>query len=299
MNSSRLKKLQMAITLLAFLKENAAVMQNIPNSAALIAELENIIKLIQEHDLQQIDTSYLTKKKNDLRAVLNEQMELVSNRMLVFAEDNNDHKLISLVKYTPSEIGRFTDEEISQESASLFDIVQTNLPKLSAYLLDETTQTKFGNARTGFVAILPDNKREIQSQKDVKGKVDDDFDNLDAVIGKLDKRVNMVSTEYPVFYTDYYGLRKVTVTKSQQAIIAEIVDALTGLVLPNVLVIFSLNGVEKLRKLTSKQGGFWVASIEPGIYTIEVTKIGYETLKQTITITGDETYYLNLQLKKL
>ena len=94
MKPNQLKKLQMAITLLAFLKENAAVMQNIPNTAALIAELENIIKLIQEQDLQQIDTSYLTKKKNDLRAALNEQMELVSNRVLVYAEDNNDHKLI-------------------------------------------------------------------------------------------------------------------------------------------------------------------------------------------------------------
>lgn len=299
MKPNQLKKLQMAITLLAFLKENAAVMQHIPNSAALIAELENIIKLIQEHDLQQIDTSYLTRKKNDLRAALNEQMELVSSRMLVYAEDINDLKLISLVKYTSTEIFRFTDESISQESASLFDIVQTNLPKLTTYLLDETTQTKFGTVRTNFVNILPDNKREQQNQKDVRSQVDTDFDHLDEVLAKLDKRVNMVSTEYPVFYTDYYGLRKVSVPKSAQALLAQVNDADSDSPVPNVEVNFILNGVTKLTKFTAEQGGFRVQSLEPGIYTIEAIKIGYETLKQTITITGDATYYLDLKLKKL
>lgn len=299
MNTTLLKKLQMAITLLAFLKENSVILQNIPNSEALIAELENVILLIQQHDLQQMDTSYLTETKNELREVLNVQMKFVSKRMIVFAEDTNDSKLMSLVNYTSSEIDKYKDAEISQESASLIEQSNKFLAKLGGYGLNAETQKALVDARTNFVNVIPDNKREVQSQKDIRNQVDTDFDHLDAVLAKLDKRVDMLSTDFPVFCTDYYALRKFKVSKSQQAIIAQIKDAATGVPLPNAEVNFILNGVTKLTKFTAAQGGFRVASLEPGIYTIEVIKIGYETLKQSITITGDDTYYLNLQLKKL
>ena len=299
MNTTHLKKLQMAITLLAFLKENSAIMQNIPNSAALIAELEEVIQLIQQDDLQQMDTTYLTERKNELRAVLNEQMKFVSKRMVVFAEDVNDQKLMSLVKYTPSEIDKYKDGEISQESASLLDQVNHFLSQLAAYGLNADTQKTFTEARTNFVNVIPDNKREAQSQKDVRNQLLADFDHLDELLGKLDKRVDMLSTDYPVFYTDYYGLRKVSVPKSAQALLAQANDAVSGIALPNVEVTFILNGVVKLKKFTAEQGGFRVPNLEQGIYEIEAIKIGYETLKQSITITGDATYYLNLKMKKL
>lgn len=296
MKKPQFTKLQTAITLYDYVMDNQRIMKSIPKSDIVVLSLQSDIEQIQTHDKQKIELAYLYEHKDELRNALNEQMLFVSDKMKVFADDENDSKLFSLVNYSASEIRQFTEPKIQQESASLYDLTNQYIEKLSPYKLTPETQAEFLAIHTSFAKSIPTTEMERQSQKGITQQLKTDFENLDKTLKKLDMRVDMVRTEEPLFYTDYYNLRVARVSYSTLALQAFITDAVNEGPIPNVEVQFIKDGKTVLTKTSTKMGTFRVANLSPGVYSIVATKIGQQDLKQTITVTGDETYILELKM---
>lgn len=298
MKKPQFSKLQTAITLYDFLMENPEILNEIPNNETILNQVKTDIEQIQTHNKQQNETTYLSEQKEQSRLTLNEQMEFVSSKMVVYADDKNDAKLMSLVKYTPSEIKQYKESEIQLEANSLYELANTHLRELGPYKLNAETQEKFFGARTSYAKMIPNTDIERQSQKNLTSQLVQDFDKLSKTLDKLDLRVNMIKTEEPVFYSDYYALRKLHITHSSLALQAFITDTDTEAPIPNACVVFSKEGKVVLTKTTSEMGAFRVALLEPGIYSVTVSKIGYADMTLTVILPGDETYKLEVKMLK-
>jgi len=77
-----------------------------------------------------------------------------------------------------------------------------------------------------------------------------------------------------------------------------VTNALTGLGLPTVKVVFTLEGVLKLKKITTNGGGISIKTLEEGVYSVTLSKIGYITQTLSVNITNDKLNRIQAALVK-
>jgi hypothetical protein len=290
------QKLKMYIAIISLLEANVGILSRIPNGNVYLTELKRLVDLILADIKLQGPVSTATKKA--LRKKLEESALSVSEHLVVFADDRKDSALMDAVKFNKTELRQVTEILLLNDASVLYDKTQEFLSELAAYGITAATLSDFANDIALFRQSIPDTEISKQESKDVTIKVNTDFDQADEVVDSLDLRIELVKKESPVFYTDYQDLRKLNVRERKSALVGDVTDALTGAPVPKALLVFGLAGKSDIEKYSTELGNFRIKTLESGIYTVTVSKIGYQTQTLSATVTGDETCVLEVKMVK-
>ena len=102
----------------------------------------------------------------------------------------------------------------------------------------------------------------------------------------------------PTLYTEYQDNRKINYFGSSLMVNSAITDAETGLGLPGVVLTFILDGVTVLEKTTGENGGTNIKSINPGVYSVNLSKPAYANQTITVSIPGDDLITITAAMVK-
>jgi hypothetical protein len=290
------QKLKMYIAIITLLEANVGILSKIPNGNVYLTELKNLVDLILADIKLQGSVSTATKKA--LRKKLEESALSVSEHLVVFADDRKDSALMDAVKFNKTELRQVTETQLLNDASVLYDKTQAFLSELAVYGITAAILADFANDIALFRQSIPETEISKQESKDVTEKVNTDFDRADEVVDSLDLRMELVKKESPVFYTDYQNLRKINVRERKSALAGDVTDAQTGAPVPKARLVFGLAGKSDIEKYSTELGNFRIKTLESGIYTVTVSKIGYQTQTLSATVTGDETCVLQVKMEK-
>jgi hypothetical protein len=178
--------------------------------------------------------------------------------------------------------------------------VNQYLTELESYGLNADTQKTLLDDATLYETSSPQLDKKNLEQKGITAALLENFKTADGIAASLDKQVEIIHDTEPAFYKEYKATRKVEVPVDVVQLIAKVTDAGSGAGVPNATVTLTLNGstATPIVKQTAGKGGFQLKTIDPGIYTVTVVKIGYQTQTLTITVPGDEPYNLAVKMVK-
>jgi len=148
--------------------------------------------------------------------------------------------------------------------------------------------------------LNPESGKSEVDKKSTTSYLAEAYKKADRVLSDMDKEVEIIRSSEPKFYSEYKVIRKIDLPTDVMGLIAKITDAETGTGIPNATATFTLNGstAEPIVKQSAEKGGFQIKTIAPGIYTVVITKIGYNPQTLTVTLPGDEPYDLAVKMVK-
>lgn len=289
-------KLKMLTALIALLEVNGRALAQIPNGTTYLTALKDARDHILEDIKKQAPAS--TANKKALRKKLEVSTLNISERLTVFADDRKDNVLKDVVKFTKTELERLTEGQLPNTASILYDKTQLYSNELTPYGITAETMSDFNNDIVLYRQSIPETEMSKLQSKDMTEKVNADFEQAEDVVDSLDLRVELTKALFPQFYRDYKDLRKISVPKHPLAAMGDVTDAETGMPVQNALLVFKLEGKSDVEKHTTELGNFRIQSMENGIYTVTVTKIGYQPQTVNATVTGDETCVVRVRLAK-
>lgn len=286
----------MLTALIALLEANGRALAQIPNGNVYLTALKDARDHILEDIKKQAPAS--TANKKALRKKLEASTLNISKRLTVFADDRKDNVLKDVVKFTKTELERLTEGQLPNTASILYDKTQLYSSELTPYGITAETISDFENDIVLYRQSIPETEMSKLQSKDMTEKVNADFEQADDVVDSLDLRVELTKALFPQFYRDYKDLRKISVPKHPLAAMGDVTDAETGMPVQNAQLVFKLEGKSDVEKHTTELGNFRIQSMENGIYTVTVTKIGYQPQTLNATVTGDETCVVRVRLAK-
>lgn len=291
----------MYIALRILLRENPDILAKLPNGNELLTALDNAIADIQANNLRQQESDReLREQLEVLRENLKQDILSTSRKMQAYADFKKSNALLKDVKFTKTDLANLKDIELVQIAKRLHEKVNQYLTELGSYGLNADTQKTLLDTATLYETSSPQLDVKEREQTNLTTTIMENFKTADGIVASIDKQVEIILDTEPVFYKDYKTTRKVDVPTDVVQLITKVTDTETGAGIPNATVTLTLNGstAAPIVKQTAGKGGFQLKTIDPGIYTVTVTKIGYQPQTLTITVPGDEPYNLDVKMVK-
>ena len=301
MTSLQIKKLKMYMALRVLLGANLAILEKLPNATVLLTALDNAIADIQSNiALQQASGNEQKEQLEKLHDKVVQDAMDASRKTGAYADAIDNKALLKDSQLAESKISRLKDIELIQIAKGMYNLVNTNLEQLTPYGLTADTQTTFLSDIALFEAFIPQQGNAGLDKKNITKALNENYITADKVVSHFDKLLEIVRLTEPKFYADYKALRRIEMPTDVVQLVAKITDAATSAGIPNVTVSLQLNGssVDPIVKQTAEKGGFQIKSLENGIYTVTVEKIGYLTQTLTLTLPGDEQYSMEVKMVK-
>ena len=289
------------MALRVLLGTNLAILEKLPNATVLLTALDNAIADIQSNiALQQASGNEQKEQLEKLHDKVVQDAMDASRKTGAYADAVNNKALLKDSQLAESKISRLKDIELIQIAKGMYNLVNTNLEQLTPYGLTADTQTTFLSDIALFEAFIPQQGNAGLDKKNITKALNESYKTADKVVSHFDKLLEIVRLTEPKFYADYKALRRIEMPTDVVQLVAKITDAVTGTGIPNVTVSLQLNGssADPIVKQTAEKGGFQIKSLENGIYTVTVEKIGYLTQTLTLTLPGDEQYSMEVKMVK-
>lgn|GEM_PF-280688 len=293
------RKLQMYLTLRALLRAYPEVLTKLPNGEEYLSALDGVILIIQNNiELKQKGTTSISNQQKEQKAQLKSRMLEDSLKLKAYANYQNNAALIEFCSTTDTKLGKLNDTEFVVHAKSLYGYIGESLPGLSRYQLSPETQASLLDLVTGFELINPALSNAKGSYKNLSYDLIENFKEADAIVAKLDIEIELIKSTDTAVYNIYRTKRKPDYNPDTNDLVGHVLDAETGAGLPNATLTFTLNGstAAPIVKTSAEKGGFQIKTIAPGIYTVTITKIGYQTQTLPITIIGDDQFSLEVKL---
>jgi len=295
------RKLQMYLTLRALLRAYPEVLAKLPNGVEYLAALDVVILTIQHNiELKQKGTKTISNQQKEQKAQLKSRILEDGQKLKAYANYQNNADLVAFCSTTDSKLGKLNDTEFVVYAKSLYGYIGEALRPLARYQLTPETQASLLDLITGFELINPALSNAQGSYKNLSGNLVENYKEADAIVAKLDIEMELVKSSDTQVYNLYRTKRKVDYSIDSNDLVGHIYDAETGAGLPNATLTFTLNDstAAPIVKTSADKGGFQIKTIAPGIYTVVITKIGYQTQTLPITIMGDDQFSLDVRLVK-
>jgi hypothetical protein len=302
MTSKQESKLKMYLMLKIFLQSNEAVTATLPNFPEFMAALDAAILQIQTNDEQhQYNTKGVTDNKQQSKEALITATADASRKMQAFARYKNNPVLLAETKFTETYLKGISSIELLNSSNGIHTRINTFLPELTGYELTVESQATFKQVINNYAEAIPQTRQSQLGKMESNLKVDQGFETGDAATANIDSVVEIVRLSQPNFYQGYKNARKILAqgTGSLQ-VQGKIIDASTGLPIPDATASFSLSGQTAvvIEKQTAAKGGFNIKSLAEGIYDVTITKVGYQTQTVSATVSWDALCEVDVALVK-
>jgi len=222
-----------------------------------------------------------------LRKTATQKAIEISKAILAMARITDNILLANEVAYTETDFRKASDNEVDTHLSVIYSAALRNQTELQQYNVTPEKVTELKTAIDAFKAAIGTPKSGTIERKQITDRLATLFVNEMVIIDKIDLLVETLKFSSPTVYTEYQDNRKINYFGSSLMVNSAITDAETGLGLPGVVLTFILDGVTVLEKITGVNGGTNIKSINPGVYSVNLSKPAYVSQTITVSIPGD------------
>lgn len=288
MNAKQESNYGMYRRLADFLKKNEQVVMSLPDVKPLIvtynSNLFQISLLIRK---QETDISGLRVEKEQLKMQLLELGLDMSKRVIAYTKLHNNDGLFTEVNYTKGDLQKLSDESFVSACWVIHAAAERNMAVLEAYGVNNDSLLELHDAIEAFSKMIHVPK-EAQTEKTLgTQKLGELFDSIASDTDKFDALIELLKRNNHDVYVAYLEARKVVQRHGSYMAKGQITDAATGEAIVGAMISFALNNETAFVKISAEGGGFLVKTMDEGIYTVTISKVGYVT--QTVSIAVDFT----------
>ena len=274
--------------IVTFLKNRGRALSALVVLTQLLTELENnLMEIDTLKEQQATDIKGLSKQKDALRKTATQKAIEISKAILAMARITNNILLANEVAYTETDFRKASDNEVDTHLSVIYSAALRNQTELQQYNVTPEKLTELKTAIDTFKAAIGTPKSGTIERKQITDRLATLFVNEMVIIDKIDLLVETLKFSSPTVYTEYQDNRKINYFGSSLMVNSAITDAETGLGLPGVELTFILDGVTVLEKITGVNGGTNIKSINPGVYSVNLSKPAYVSQTITVSIPGD------------
>ena len=285
--------------IVTFLKNRGRALSALVVLTQLLTELENnLMEIDTLKEQQATDIKGLSKQKDALRKTATQKAIEISKAILAMARITNNILLANEVAYTETDFRKASDNEVDTHLSVIYSAALRNQTELQQYNVTPEKVTELKTAIDAFKAAIGTPKSGTIERKQITDRLATLFVNEMVIIDKIDLLVETLKFSSPTVYTEYQDNRKINYFGSSLMVNSAITDAETGLGLPGVVMTFILDGVTVLEKTTGENGGANIKSINPGVYSVNLTKAAYATQTITVSIPGDDLITITAAMVK-
>jgi len=285
--------------IVAFLKKEKETLSIFSILLTLQPELENNLNEIDVLKEQQAtDITGLSKQKDTLRKTACQKGLEISKALLLFAKVTDNVVLANEVAYSQTDFRASSDNEVDTDLSVIYSAAQRNKDNLQEYGVTPEKQTDFKTSIDAFKTAIGTPKTGTIGRKQITDKMGTLFADEMVIVGKIDLLIDTLKFSNSTLYAEYQDNRKVIYFGSSLMVNSAITDAETALGLPGVLISFIQNGSTVLEKTTGDNGGTNIKSINPGVYTVQLSKPAYISQTLTISIPGDDLITITAAMVK-
>jgi len=274
--------------IVTFLKNRGRALSALVVLTQLLTELENnLMEIDTLKEQQATDIKGLSKQKDALRKTATQKAIEISKAILAMARITDNILLANEVAYTETDFRKASDNEVDTHLSVIYSAALRNQTELQQYNVTPEKVTELKTAIDAFKAAIGTPKSGTIERKQITDRLATLFVNEMVIIDKIDLLVETLKFSSPTVYTEYQDNRKINYFGSSLMVNSAITDAETGLGLPGVVLTFILDGVTVLEKITGVNGGTNIKSINPGVYSVNLSKPAYVSQTITVSIPGD------------
>ena len=272
-----------------FLKKEANALIAFVVLAQLLIELENNLNEIDTLKEQQAtDITGLSKQKDALRKIAAQKAIEMCKAILLMAQMTNNILLANEVTYTETDFRTVSDNKVDTYLSVVYSAALRYQGELQQYGVTPNKLPELKTSIDAYKAAIGTPKTGTIGRKQITDRLATLFADEMVIIDKIDLLIETLKFSNPTLYTEYQYNRKINYFGSSLMVNSAITDAETGLGLPGVVLTFILDGVTVLEKTTGVNGGTNIKSINPGVYSVNLTKAAYATQTITVSIPGDD-----------
>jgi hypothetical protein len=275
--------------ILAFLGKETHELATFIVLAQLLIDLEtnlNEIDILREQ--QAADITGLSKQKDALRKTATQKAIEISKAILAMARITNNILLANEVAYTETDFRKASDNEADTHLSVIYSAALRNQIELQQYGVTPEKLPDLKTSIDAFKVAIGTPKTGTIGRKQITERMATLFTSEMEIIDKIDLLFESLKFSNPRLYAEYQSNRKINYFGSSLMVNSAIIDAETGLGLPGVMMTFILNGTTVLEKTTGDNGGTNIKSIDPGVYTVNLSKPAYVNQTITVSIPGDD-----------
>jgi hypothetical protein len=273
----------------AFLKKETNALIAFVVLAQLLIELENNLNEIDTLKEQQAsDITGLSKQKGALRKTATQKAIEMCKAILLMAQMTNNILLANDVNYTETDFRKASDNEADTHLSVIYSAAIRYQAELQQYGVTPEKLPELKTAIDAYKASIGTPKTGTIGRKQITDQLATLFAAEMVITDKIDLLFETLKFSNPRLYNEYHDNRKINFFGTSLMVNSAITDAETGLGLPGVVMTFILDGVTVLEKTTGENGGTNIKSINPGVYTVNLSKPAYANQTITVSIPGDD-----------
>lgn len=271
-----------------FLKKEIQIVRTLPEVDPLLADSEAImIEIGLLNRKQETDISGLRTQKDQRKSDTIELSLDMSKRVIAYTKLHPNESLYQEVSYAKGDLLKLSDESFVSACWVIYTAAERNMNVLAPFGVNAESLQELHRAIEAFSQMIHVPKEAYTEKTLATRKMGELFDAMDSTIEKFDALVELLKRSNPDFYAAYQSARKVVQRHGSYMAKGQITDAATGEAVIGAMINFVLNGETMFVKLSADGGGFLVKTMDEGVYSVTVSKMGYAT--QTIPFTVDET----------
>lgn len=282
---------------LKFLKDNASVYSGFTPLEEFIVAFTLALQSLDKHnEVKSKKTKGSTDKKTEVRITMAVVVSSLAKKAIVWARKNNKWTEVAILDVEESDL-RYGDLQSAVNLAkNVYNVLQENKAELAAYRITDVhiEELKKVIEDMGEVETMP---RQSRDQKTKAGKdITDGLKTLDTIDSNIeDLIVGEFRRSNPGFVDGYLIAKRIDDPAFRRTLLLVSVKNQEGLPVENALC--DILEMDDEEQLTNNLG---VAEIrtKSGSYQLEVSKEGYQTVRQPFNITRSQRISLEIVLKK-
>jgi len=285
--------------IVAFLRKESSALSVFPVLNTLQPELErNLDEIDLLKEQQATDIKGLSKQKDALRKTATQKVIEVCKALQLYAQMSDNIVLANEVAYTETDFRKASDNEVDTYLSVIYSAGLRHQGELQQYGVTPNKLPELKTSIDAFKAAIGTPKGGTIGRKQITDRMGTLFADEMEIINKIDLLIDTMKFNNPTLYAEYQDNRKILYFGSSLMVNSAITDAETGLGLPGVVMTFILDGVTVLEKTTGDNGGTNIKSINPGVYTVQLSKPAYISQTLTISIPGDDLITITAAMTK-
>jgi len=271
-----------------------------------------ISNINDENKKLQASSHGFTEAKNATKAILMKQLMLVITRLQAYANFSNDTVIKNEVKVTNTSIAQMHESLLGTFCRRLLDICRDKMSVLESFSLTAEMLDPFENAIRDFELKLNGTPQYRGEQKAARQNIELWLGQaMELVKTKLDPLFEIIRYTNPETYVEYKNARKIEITSRRTlSLKGKVLCGTDSQPVQKAMVTISKmeNGdqhagsgteLSKVVKYSAAKGGFDVASLPAGHYSLTAEKEGYTCKPVNVYINDNEMSYAELIMEKL
>jgi hypothetical protein len=272
--------------------------------AALFARFESHVnEIFTVAGQQTADKSGTTKSKIQVKKLLIDKMEEVSEKCRGYATVEEDFEFLSLIKFMKSDLQKLADADLVKTAETFHANVLPKVALVAEYELTPADLATLLTLKNDFLVIYTMPRDNVQSTAQLTARLNVLFELADAVLLKIDAIIQTARKSEPTFVETYNSKRTLTKTATRtRALKLTAVDDATGLPIAKAKVKATTKAGSELWKnvkLTGAKGGITDNLLSDGEYNFEVSYGGYVKETGSFFVNEGTTTDVEVRLKKV